>query len=400
MMAEQALAGIKVLDLTHLIAGPYCTRMLAGYGAEVVKVERPGEGDLARHLPPFLDDEAGLERSGLFLYLNGNKKSITLNLKSPRGVEMLKELVRDADALVESFSPGVMGRLGLDYETLAEINPRLVVASISNFGQTGPYRDYKANNLITWGTGIGIYTDGYGQRPLQVGGRIAHYVAGLFATVGISAALYRRNEDGEAGRGQYLDISMQESITLISLQPEVIYDYTGQVHFDIGGKGYGMYPCKDGGYIGPNAWTLPQRERMFALMGLGDLLEDPRFADTEAFIANRVQLKDIIAEKLLEHDSQELFERAVEWGVPFSLVPTTREVLDSPQHAARGFFEEADHPVMGKVALPGAPFRMMATPWQMKTPAPLLGAQNEEIYGGRLGYSADDMSRFRDEGVI
>lgn len=399
-MAEQALAGIKVLDLTHLIAGPYCTRMLAGYGADVVKIERPGEGDPARHIGPFLDDQPGLERSGLFLYLNSNKKSITLNLKSRPGAKMFKELVEDADAVIESFTPGVMSRLGLDYATLKKINPRLVMTSISNFGQTGPYRDYRSNNLIAWGTGTGIYTDGYGQRPLQIGGRIAHYVAGLFATVGTSAALYRRNETGKTGKGQYLDVSMQESITLLSLQPGVVYDYTGQVHFDIGGKGYGMYPCKDGGYIGPNAWTLPQRERMFALLGMSELTEDPRFKDSESFIANRAVLKDIIAEKLLQQDSKELFQTAVDWGVPFALVPTTREVLDSPQHKERGFFEEVDHPVMGKVTMPGAPFRMMETPWQMKTPAPLLGANNKDIYCGRLAYTTDDLVRFGEQGVI
>ena len=147
-MAEQALAGVKVLDLSHYIAGPYCTRILAGFGADVTKVEKPGEGDPARSMRPFLNDEPGLERSGLFLYLNSNKKSITLNLKSSTGVKIFKELVKDADIVVESFSPGVMERLGLNYEALEEINPRLVMTSVSNFGQTGPYRDYKSSHLL------------------------------------------------------------------------------------------------------------------------------------------------------------------------------------------------------------------------------------------------------------
>lgn len=225
---------------------------------------------------------------------------------------------------------------------------------------------------------------------------MTHYVAGLFAAAGTASAIYQRNETGE---GQYLDVSIQESVTLLSLQPEVVYEYTGQVHHDIGGKGFGMYPCKDGGYIGPNAWTLPQRERMFTLLGVPELAEAPRFQDGVSFIANREELKGIIAEKLLEQNSKELFQTAVEWGVPFALVPTTREVLDSPQHKERGFFEEVDHPVMGKVTMPGAPFKMMETPWQLRNPAPLLGEHNEEVYCQRLGHTKDDLVRMREQGI-
>ena len=159
-MMEEALAGIKVIDLTHYIAGPYCTRLLGGFGANVTKIEKPGEGDPARRMGPFLNDEPGPEKSGLFLYLNSNKKGITLNLKSNTGVKIFKELVKDADIVVENFSPGVMARLGLDYQTLEKTNPRLVMTSISNFGQTGPYRDYKSAHITAWGMRGGRYTDG------------------------------------------------------------------------------------------------------------------------------------------------------------------------------------------------------------------------------------------------
>jgi len=396
-MTERALAEVKILDLTHYIAGPYCTRILAGFGADVLKIEKPDRGDPARHIGPFLNDEPGLERSGLFLYLNSNKKSVTLNLKTGTGVKIFKELLKDADVVIESFRPGVMGRLGLGYQTLKEINPRLLMSSISNFGQTGPYRDYKTSHLITWGMGVGIYTgDGYGHRPLQIGGWLTHYITGLFAAAGTITLIYHRNE---TGIGQHVDISMMESIMAMSTQPATVYDYTGMVHHDIGGKGFGVLQCKDGGYLGPSVWTLPQRERMFTLLGVPELIEDPRFQDNN-FIANRDLLRDIIAGKLEEWDSEELFQAAVEWGIPFALVPNTRQVLESTQHKERGFLEKIEHSVMGEVTMPGAPFKMTETPWQTTSPAPLLGQHNEEIYCQYLGYSREDVVRLREQAVI
>lgn len=397
-MTEQALSEVSVLDLTHYIAGPYCTRILAGFGADVIKFEKPDEGDGARKIGPFLNDEPGVERSGLFLYLNGNKKGITLNLKSPAGVKIFKELARDADVVVENFSPGVMQRLGLDYPTLKKINPRLVMTSISNFGQTGPYRDYKLAHLIAWGMAIGYYTGGgFGQPPLQIGGWITHHVTGLFATVGTATAVYNSLA---TGKGQYIDVSMMESNALISSQPATIHDYTGLVHFDIGGRGVGVYTCKDGGYIGPNAWTPPQVERMFTMLGVPELVGDPRFQTPYTMLEHRDALVAIISEKIKEYDTMELFQKAVEWNVPFAMVATTREVLDSPQHQARRFFEEVDHPVLGKVTMPGAPFKMMDTPWQQRNPAPLLGEHNEEVYCQRLGYTKEDLVRLKEQGVI
>ncbi len=182
-MAEEALKGLKILDLTQGIAGPTCTRILAGFGADVVKIEKPREGDPARLIGPFLNDEPGTERSGLFLYLNNNKKSITLNLKSKTGRELFKDMVKDADAVIESYKPGTMSHMGLSYKVLEKINPHLVVTSISSFGQTGPYKDYKLTHLIAWGMSGGRFAhcDPPGNRPVLGGGWLTHYLAGIFS---------------------------------------------------------------------------------------------------------------------------------------------------------------------------------------------------------------------------
>ncbi len=206
---ERALSGVRVLDLTHYIAGPYCTKMLSDYGADVVKVERPGLGDAARSLGPFLNDEPHPEKSGLFLYLNTNKKSITLNLKSATGVSILKELVKQSDILVENFSPRVMPSLGLDYKTLKKINPGLVMTSISNFGQTGPYRDYKATDLNIWGLSGILYECGEPNRePLKMGNNVSEYVAGLYAALTTLSALYYRDEGRRGATHRCPDVGM------------------------------------------------------------------------------------------------------------------------------------------------------------------------------------------------
>ena len=208
-MPEQALSDVKVLDLTWHIAGPYCTKLLAGYGAEVIKVERPGEGDPTRRMGPFFKDDPHPEKSGLFLHLNTNKKGITLNLKSATGKKILKALVSDADILVESFSPRVMPSLGLDYQTLEQINPKLVMVSISNFGQSGPYRDFKASEIVEYAMGGEMYSTGTaGREPLKLGGNVTQYQAGTVAAVATMGALYSA-ECQEVG--QHVDVSIMET---------------------------------------------------------------------------------------------------------------------------------------------------------------------------------------------
>ncbi len=395
-MTDQALSGVKVLDLTHYVAGPYCTRMLAGFGAEVIKIEKPGQGDAARRMAPFLNDEPDQERSGLFLYLNSNKKGITLDLKSETGVKILKELVKDTDVVIENFRPGVMERFGLDYQTLEQINPRLVMTSISNFGQTGPYRDYKSSHLIAWMMSGMRYSDGApGEKPVQTGGWLSHCLAGVHAAVGTAAALYQRNETDV---GQHVDVSMLESVILATCYPTTVFSYRGVVHNSISKERFGLIPCK-GGHIGLNLFGRLNWEMMCTFLGMTELSEDARFETPALRAEHYEELKAAIAEWVTEREQMELFLSGVEWRLPIGLVPTTGEVIDSPQHQARGFFEEVNHPVMGKVSMPGAACKMIDTPWQLKSPAPLLGEHNEEVYGKRLGYTKEDLVQLREQGI-
>jgi len=392
-MAEQALAGIKILDLTHYIAGPYCTRMLADFGADVVKIERPDGGDPARRMGPFLNDEPGLERSGLFFYLNTNKKSITLNLKSETGIRIFKELAKNADVVIESFKLGTMARFGLDYPTLSEINPRLVMTSISNFGQTGPYRDYKSAHLIAWGMSGARYNDGApGQRPVQIGGWLTHYIAGIHGVIGTLMALYQRNE---AGTGQQVDVSIMESVILVACYPTTIYSYTGLVHNPVSKERLGIFPTKDG-YVGLNLYGRLNWQMMCDFVGKPELGQDPRFQAPLSIDEYFEEVKAIFTPLVAEREKMELFQSGNEWRLPIGLVPTTKDILASPQHQAREFFVKVDHPIIGNVAIPGAPFRMMETPWQLRNSAPLLGQHNEEIYCQRLGYTRDDLIKLRE----
>ncbi len=400
-MAEQALGAIKILDLTHYIAGPYCTRLLAGFGAEVIKIEKPGEGDPARAMGPFLNDEPGPERSGLFLYLNNNKKGITLNLKTKTGIKIFKELVKDADAVVENFSPGTMKKFGLDYQTLEKINPRLVMTSISNFGQTGPYRDYESAHIITWGMSGAEPM----RKPAQGPGWLTHYITGVYGAVGTAIALYQRNETGS---GQHVDVSMLESMLLMNLYPATRDSYVqagmfrslpGKDHNRLGSNFLGAFQCKDG-YIGLNIYQYPHWELMCSFFGVPELAQDPRFENLAGIRQNQDELRNIFAPMVKDREKMELLLSGQEWRIPFALIPTTKEILEYPQHQAREFFEEVDHPVMGKVKMPGAPFKMMETPWQLRSPAPLLGEHNEEVYCERLGYSKEERVRLREQKII
>ncbi|MDD5127805.1 MAG: CoA transferase [Dehalococcoidales bacterium] len=393
---EQALAGVRVLDLSHFIAGPYCTRILAGFGAEVIKIEKPGQGDIARSIGPFLDDEPGTERSGLFLYLNGNKKSVTLNLKSAGGVKLFKELVRDADILVESFRPGVMRRLGLGYTVLEKINPGLVMTSVSNFGQSGPYRDYKASHLVLWGMNGGRYTNGQPEMPPWQGPNwLSDYMSGCQAANGTMVALYQRNA---TGIGQHVDVSMHEVMMQMVLHPAVMYSYLKKTYFNLAICYLGIFPCKDG-YIGINMLTQPQWQAICRFFGMPELAEDPRYQNLAMIVEHLEEVRALFAPKIAEWKAKELFQAAVEWRIPAGLVPTAEEIIKSPQHIARGFLEEVCHPVMGKVVMPGAPAKLMESPWQTKSAAPLLGEHNIEIYS-RLGYAKSDMVRLRENGII
>ncbi len=394
---ERAISA-KVIDLTHYIAGPYCTKLLADFGADVIKIEKPGGGDGARKTGPFFHDDPHPEKSGLFLYLNTNKRGITLNLNTQTGRELFKELIKGADIVVESFSPGVMAGWALDYQALEKINPGLVMTSVSNFGQTGPYRDYKSSHIVTCAMGGWTHTAGDETGvPPQAGGWLTHYITGIVAAIGTLSALFYRNETGV---GQHVDISSMEALSPTMVYPTVNYAYTGLAEWRIGNRfPFVILPCKDG-YIGMNLLTQDQWELFCNFVGMPELLENPNYTYGLDLMEKWEEVQAKIAPWFADKNADEVFHEGQSWRIPFALVPTTEEILEFPQHKERGFFVDVDHPATGKVTYPGAPFRMSETSWEVKRHAPLLGQHNEEVYCKELGYTKADLVKLFGLGVI
>jgi crotonobetainyl-CoA:carnitine CoA-transferase CaiB-like acyl-CoA transferase len=395
------LSDVKVLDLTWYIAGPYCTKLLADYGADVIKIEKPGEGDPARRLGPFLNDEPHPEKSGLFLHLNTNKRGITLNLKSETGKSIFKEMVKDVDILVESFSPRVMPSLGLDYETLVKINPRLVMTSISDFGQTGPYRDFKGSELIYWGLGGFMNLMGVdGREPLKNPGNVVQYQLGLTAAVATMVALHGAET---SGHGDHADVNgVREELTNVNLKSIVLVAHQYNMGFrdrrkDPGGGN--IYPCKDG-YVGItlNPFLI---QRLTPMVGLTlEQMEEWEKPEVSGDPQKLAEFRDVILLPwLLEHTMMEIVETGQAVGMMVTPYHDIEGLLSDPHFRERGFFVEIDHPATGKLTYPGAPFRMGEGSWQIRRPAPLLGQHNVEVYG-ELGYSKLDLVQLRQTGVI
>ena len=406
-MMEQALSGVKVLDLTWQIAGPYCTKLLADYGADVIKVERPGIGDPARAMGPFFKDEPNPEKSGLFLHLNTNKKGITLNLKSATGKKLFKQLVANSDILVESFSPHVMPCLGLDYQALEKVNPRLVMVSISSFGQTGPYRDFKASEIVEYAMGGEMYSTGTaGREPLKLGGNVIQYQSGTVAAVATLGAFYAAEFQGI---GQHVDVSIMET-QAGTADRRIMYILSYIMAGVITTRWpppreavrmlimpQGVYPCKDG-FV--NTLSLPQWwSRYIEALGMPELKDDPRFQNIYSAEAG-MEFDAIWYSWLADHDKQELFDIFLKSKIASAPLNSPEDILKNPHLKDREYFVEVDHPETGKVTYPGAPFKMSEASWKIRQPAPLLGQHNEEIYCGLLGYTKEELVKLREGGII
>jgi len=400
-MPDQALSGIKVLDVGHHIAGPYCTKLLADFGAQVIKVERPDAGDPARRMGPFPHDEPNQETSGLFFYLNNNKQSITLNLKTGAGVKIFQELVKKVDILVENFSPRVMPSLGLSYDSLKAINSGLVMTSISNFGQSGPYRDYKATDIVL--QALGGYMWGRGEptrEPVRATGGVdmIGFVGGMFAATGTMTAYTQKTQ---TGIGQQLDISLMEAVVCLQAYPVASSTFPRNLPWPQRRWTFipGVEECKDG-YIGINVLTGPHWISLCTMMGIDDWAEHPDYRILMERMKRPKDVRDRMRPWLMARTKDEILQEGQTWRIPFAPVYSSEDIIRSPHYQARDSFIEIEHPVLGKVAQPGATFRMDETPWQVKSPAPLLGQNNEELYGELLGYGKGDLVKLRQAGVI
>ncbi len=394
------LTGFNVLDLTHYVSGPYASLLMASQGANVIKIERPVVGDYSRHLGPYPDGIKDIEKSGLFLYLNTSKKSITVNLKHEAGREIFKRLIKWSDVLIENFAPRVMPSLQFSYENLLSINPKLVMTSISNFGQSGPYRNYSAREINLYAIGGLMYITGESDRePLQMGARLSQYGAGQNAFVATLSALWHRENSGE---GQYVDVAISEYIATILENALSMYSYTGASLFRSGNRGYGRaawgpYKAKDG-YVGVIAGPDSKWEAMVDLMKLPELA-DPRFADRSGRTIHADEIDNLIKPWLIKHKKREIFEKAQGLGLAFAYVATPQDILEWEHLEEREFFVKVAHPVAGEFKYSSGPYKIAGFPWQLN-PAPTLGQHNHAILCELLGYSTEDLLRLKDQKVV
>ena len=405
------LEGVRALDLTHYFAGPYCTRLLAGLGADVVKVERPLLGDPLRRFGPFAsrprvayatDATEPTEDGAWHLYLNAGKHSLALDLKSERGRQTLLQLAEQADVLVENFAPGTLDRLGVGYEELRRANPALVVTSISNFGQTGPYRDWKAAevNLYAMG-GLMNITGEPDREPLKEGVPLAQLGAGQNAFVATMAALMYAEETGE---GQHIDISIAEYATNILENALMQYSYSGQEYNRVGNRGYGraawgIYPCRDGfvGIIAGPDHRWPEVARIMER----EELADPRFASRRGRQDNADEVDALMLPWLIDHDKVDIFKAGQDSGLGFSFVATMQDILEMEQLRGRDYFVELDHPATGALRYPGAPITCEAGSgaWVFRR-APLFAEHTASVLPDWLGYDAARLSELSASGAF
>jgi crotonobetainyl-CoA:carnitine CoA-transferase CaiB-like acyl-CoA transferase len=392
------LAGIRVLDLTRVLAGPYCTMFLGDLGAEVVKVEQPGVGDDTRGWgPPFAGGE-----SAYFLCTNRNKKSLTVDLKSTEGIELVRRLAQQADVLIENFRPGAMDRLGLGEKALRGKNPRLIYASLSGFGADGPMADIPGYDLIVqaWG-GLMSVTGTEASGPLKVGVAIIDLVAGLMLGKSIIAALYAREK---LGTGQKLDTSLLEAEVAALINAGSNYLIGGQIPGRWGNAHPTIVPYQSfqtaDSFLVLGAASESIWKRLCPALGCADLADDPRFAKNADRVENRKELIAILAKVFLMRNTEEWITALTKADVPCAPVQTIDQVFAAPQVLHRNMVVEVDHPTAGMVKLAGIPVKFSATPASVRLPPPLLGQHSEDVLSSWLGMSTDEIDQLKQKSVL
>ena len=393
-----ALSDLRVIDLSTNVAGPFCTKLFADFGADVVKVESTDRVDEARTLGPFPNEDGDAEASGMFLYLNTNKRGITLNLQSQQGAALLRELVSTADVVVESYQPGVMLSMGMEFDALEKIRPGIVLTSITPFGQTGPWRNFQATDLVEYAASGLSYVNGLaGREPLKAPGFESYYQAGLSAFVGSMTAICSRDL---SGIGQHVDVSILEAATSI-FGPQLL----GALHSGSSPRRRspdapsGLYPCKDG-YVSLNVRHEPTWQHMWLFFDEPEMADDPRFATQDDRRRRGKELEELLLPRLAKFTMEELFHGLSPLRILVGMALDVSGVVNDPHLGERQFFARSVHPVAGEVSFPGAPFNMGKTPWMLLSPAPLSGEHNEEIYTGLLGHSRKELEHWHAQGVV
>ncbi len=400
-----ALDGIKVLDFTQFEAGPSCTQALAWMGAEVVKVEEPKRGEPARWS---FSDRADAD-AHYFVFYNTNKKSITCNLKTPEGKALIEKMIAKVDVVVENMAPGTFARLGFDYARLSELNPRVIFAQVKGFAPDGPHGNYLSFDMIAQAAGGTFAINGLpDQPPVRPGATVGDTGTGMMAAMGILAALFQRVT---TGKGQHIQVAMRDAMVNYSRTPmsrqAAVKD--GGLLPRIGNEVFGtapggLYPCKPGGlddwaYIFASRGNEQHWQRLCKAIGREDLASDPRMQDGSARYEHKDIVNKAISDWTSRHTKKEVMETIAGAGVPCGAVFNMKEQLEDEDLHARGIMAKINHPVRGEMTVPATPIQMSASKVGIK-PSPVLGADNEGIYGDWLGFSADEVKKMRADNVI
>ncbi len=391
------LAGVRVLDLTRVLAGPFCSMILGDMGAEIIKVEEPGKGDDTRGWPPFSGGEATY-----FLSVNRNKKSLTLNMKAPDGQAILRRLVAKADVVLENFRPGTMERLGFGFDALRKLNPRLIYCAISGFGESGPEASRPGYDLIVQGeSGVMDLTGFADGPPVKVGNSVADLVSGMAAAHGVTLALLSR---ASTGKGQKVEIGMLDVMaSLLTYQAGLYWNgggrpaRRGNQHPSI--VPYEVFQAQDA-YITLGVANNSLFERMCRAIGREGLAKDPRFDSEANRVTNREVLVPLLNSIFSTRPASDWLKRLDEAGVPAGRIKTVAEVCDSEHLRARGMFVSLNHPKAGAVTAMGVPIRLWDTPGAAQTPAPLLGQHTDEILTGLLRIPRAKVDKLRADSVV
>ena len=389
------LEGLKVLDLTTALSGPFCTMMLADYGADVIKIEAPA-GDQSRYWAP-VHKASG--ESEYFAVFNRNKRDVCINLKDPEGVALFYDLVKEADILVENYRGGVTKKLSIDYESVKAVNPSIIYASLTGFGQTGPYAQHPCYDIVAQAMSGLMMLSGYpGQEPIKACPSIIDQVSGLYMMNGILLALHHRERTGE---GQFVDVAMLDSaFSLMENYPSLVSmghdapERSGNRDASI--SPFDAFPCKDG-YVVISAGTEKLWKAFCQAAGLEELLDDPRYADNQSRTDHYLSsLKEQITNWCMQRTKTEIETLLEDAGVPSSAVLTISESVRHPQILARDMVQKTSHPLIGEFETTGCVVKLSETPGEIKTPAPLLGQDNREI----LGLSEEEEQRLIEKGVL
>ena len=404
MNAHMALENLTVLDLTRVLAGPYCTMMLADLGANVIKIEVPGNGDDTRGYPPFREKNIDGERESLyFANMNRNKKGVTLNLKAPEGKEIFKEMVKKADIVVENYRPGVMDKLGLGYDVLKEINPRVIYAAVSGFGCYGPYHTRPGYDILGQAMGgMMSITGAKGGEPTRAGSALGDMLGGLNVTIGILAAVNARTITGQ---GQRVDVSLMDSVIAATENTALKYLESGQLPPRMGNRyaavsPYDGFRCKDGTVIIAAGNQKLYEKLCNEILNRPDMITDPRFTDMPGRLEHQDAIQEVIEGVLKDYTMEEATELLLSKGIPAGPILDISQILADPHVKEREMFIETEHPTLGKITVNGCAIKLMDTKPCVRTPAPALGQHNREVYKELLGMSEVEYVQLKDKQVF